>query len=109
MHVHGTKRRQMAQVAVTTRRHACLHPNSHMRQPITIDDVLAAKPIAEPLTLLDCCLISDAAGAVILTHPDRAARGRSPPVRVLGIGESVNDWPGFRSISMCRSTRHSIP
>lgn len=80
MHVHGTTRHQMAQVAVTTRRHACLHPNSHMRQPITIDDVLAAKPIAEPLTLLDCCLISDAAGAVILTHPDRAAHGRSPPV-----------------------------
>ena len=88
MHVHGTTRQQMAQVAVTTRRHACLHPNSHMRQPITIDDVLAAKPIAEPLTLLDCCLISDAAGAVILTHPDRVAHGRSPPAWVLGIGES---------------------
>ncbi len=88
MHVHGTTRQQMAQVAVTTRRHACLHPNSHMRQPITIDDVLAAKPIAEPLTLLDCCLISDAAGAVILTHPDRVPHGGSPPVWLYGIGEA---------------------
>lgn len=88
MHEHGTTRRQMAQVAVTTRRHACLHPNSHMRQPIGIDEVLAAKPIAEPLTLLDCCLISDAAGAVILTHPDRASHCRSSPVWLHGIGEA---------------------
>lgn len=88
MHEHGTTRRQMAQVAVTTRRHACLHPNSHMREPIGIDDVLAAKPIAEPLTLLDCCLISDAAGAVILTRPDRTNRGRSSPVWLYGIGEA---------------------
>lgn len=88
MHEHGTTRRQMAQVAVTTRRHACLHPNSHMRQTIAIDDVLAAKPIAEPLTLLDCCLISDAAGAVILTRPDRAHHGPARPVWLHGIGEA---------------------
>jgi acetyl-CoA acetyltransferase len=88
MHEHGTTRRQMAQVAVTTRRHACLHPNSHMREPIGIDDVLTARPIAEPLTLLDCCLISDAAGAVIVTRPDRATHGRRPPVWLHGIGEA---------------------
>ena len=87
MHEHGVTRRQLAQVAVTTRAHACLHPNSHMRTPLRIDEVIAAKPIAEPLTLLDCCLISDAAGAVIVTAPDRARAGRSPPVWLLGAGE----------------------
>ncbi|RPI39580.1 MAG: thiolase family protein, partial [Betaproteobacteria bacterium] len=88
MHEYGITREQLAQVAVTTRRHACLHPSSHMRAPIGITDVLAAKPIAEPLTLLDCCLISDAAGALVVTRPDRAARCRAAPVWLLGIGES---------------------
>ena len=87
MHEYGVTRRQLAQVAVTTRAHACLHPSSHMRTPLRIDDVIAAKPIAEPLTLLDCCLISDAAGAVIVTGPDRARAGRSAPVWLLGAGE----------------------
>ena len=88
MHEYGTTREQLAQVAVTTRRHACLHPNSHMRTPIRIDDVLAAKPIADPLTLLDCCLISDAAGALIVQHPERTLANRSAPVWILGVGES---------------------
>jgi acetyl-CoA acetyltransferase len=87
MHEHGTTRRQLAHVAVTTRRHACLHPNSHMRTPITLEEVLAAKPIADPLTILDCCLISDAAGALVVTRPDKAHAGRAMPVWFLGAGE----------------------
>lgn len=88
MHEYGTTREQMARVAVTTRMHACLHPNSHMKTPIEVGDVLAAKPIADPLTLLDCCLISDAAGALILTRPDRASDARSVPVWLYGVGEA---------------------
>ena len=88
MHEYGITREQLAQVAVTTRRHACMHPSSHMRTPITIADVLDAKPIADPLTLLDCCLISDAAGALIVTSPARAAQGRSRPAWLLGLGEA---------------------
>jgi acetyl-CoA acetyltransferase len=87
MHEYGITRSQLAQVAVTTRSHACLHPNSHMRTPITLEDVLGAKPIADPLTLLDCCLISDAAGALIVTAPDRVGACRSQPVWLLGAGE----------------------
>ena len=88
MHEYGTTREQLAQVAVTTRRHACLHPNSHMRSPITIADVLAAKPIADPLTLLDCCLISDAAGALIVIRPQLATGCRRAPIWLLGVGEA---------------------
>lgn len=88
MHAYGTTREQLAHVAQTTRAHACLHPNSHMKTPITVEDVLTAKPIAEPLGLLDCCLISDAAGALVLTRPDRARRGRSAPVWLQGLGEA---------------------
>ena len=87
MHEYGITREQLAQVAVTTRRHASLHPNSHMKQPITIADVIASKPIADPLRILDCCLISDAAGAFIVTSAERAKDCKSKPAYLLGVGE----------------------
>ncbi|MEK9724036.1 MAG: hypothetical protein VW405_11225, partial [Rhodospirillaceae bacterium] len=87
MHEFGTTREQLAQMAVTTRDHAAMHPNAHMRDPITVADVIASKPIAEPLNILDCCLISDAGGALIVTTPERAADLKSAPVYLLGIGE----------------------
>ncbi len=87
MHEFGTTREEMAAVAVQARRHALRHPNAHMSKPIAIADVLASRPIAEPLNLLDCCLISDAGGAFIVTTPERARRLRQPPVYLLGIGE----------------------
>jgi len=87
MQEYGTTRNQLASVAVNTRAHALLHPNAHMKKPITIADVLASKPIADPLRMLDCCLISDAAGAFIVTSAERAADLRAKPVYLLGIGE----------------------
>lgn len=87
MHEFGTTREQMAAVAVNGRNHALRHPNAHMTKPITIDDVLNSKPIAEPLNILDCCLISDAAGAFVVTRADRAADLANPPAWLYGIGE----------------------
>jgi acetyl-CoA acetyltransferase len=87
MHKYGTTREQMAQVAVTTRDHALLHPNAHMKKPLTIENVLGAKPIAEPFTIFDCCLISDAGGAFIVTSAERAKDLKSPPAYLYGIGE----------------------
>lgn len=84
---YGTKREEMAAVAVNTRAHACLHPGAQMRTPITIDDVLSSKPIADPLNMLDCCLISDAGGAFIVTTPERAADLAGSPAWLAGIGE----------------------
>lgn len=83
----GTTEAQMASVAVTTRHHASLHPNAHMRKPLTIDEVLASKPIADPLKILDCCLLSDAGGAFIVTSAERARDLRAQPVYLAGIGE----------------------
>jgi len=83
----GTTREQMAAVAVTSRRHAALHPNAHMRTPLTLEDVLASKPIADPLNMLDCCLISDAGGAFIVTSPERANDLSGTPAYLAGIGE----------------------
>ena len=88
MHEYGITREQLAQVAVTTRRHASLHPNSHMKKPITVEDVLSSKEIAAPLNILDCCLISDAAGAFIVTSAERARDCKAKPAYLLGVGES---------------------
>ncbi len=83
----GTTEEQLASVAVTTRYHASLHPNAHMRKPLTIDEVLSSKPIADPLKMLDCCLLSDAGGALIVTSAERARDLRSKPAYLAGIGE----------------------
>lgn len=87
MHKYGTTREQLSAVAVQTRQHALLHPNAHMKKAITLEEVTNAKPIADPLGMLDCCLISDAGGAFIVTTPERAKDLPSKPVYLQGIGE----------------------
>ena len=77
----------MASVAVNARSHASMHPNAQMKSPLTIEQVLSSKPIADPLHMLDCCLISDAAGAFVVTSAERAKDLRQKPAYLLGIGE----------------------
>ncbi len=84
MHEYGTTREQLAEVAVAARAWAALNPEAFHRSPLSIDDVLSARPISDPFTVRDCCLVTDGAGAVILTAPDRARDLRRPPVPVLG-------------------------
>lgn len=88
MKKYGTTREEMAAVAVNTRAHALLHPNAQMKKPISIDDVLDSKAISDPLRMLDCCLISDAGGAYIVTTPERAKDLPSQPIWLAGIGEA---------------------
>ena len=71
----GTTREQIAGVAVKNHGHGALNDKAHLRRPISIADVLAAKAVADPLTVLDCCPISDGAAAVIVGTSDRAGRG----------------------------------
>ncbi len=87
MHEYGTSRDQLAEMAVVSRDHAVRHPNAHMKTQITVDDVINSKPIAEPLNILDCCLISDAGGAYIVTSAERAKDLKSDPIYLYGIGE----------------------
>ena len=88
MQTYGTTRKQLSAVCVTSRSHALMHNNAHMKKPITTEDVIASKPIADPLHMLDCCLISDAAGAFIVTSAERAKDMHAKPVYMLGIGEA---------------------
>lgn len=87
MHERGLTREQLASVAVNTRYHASLNPVAHMRERITIEDVMNSKAISSPLNVLDCCLISDAGGAYVVTTPERAKDFSGTPVYLLGIGE----------------------
>ena len=86
MHEYGTTPAQLAEVAVTMRRHAGLNPNAHKRDPITIADVLASRMISSPLHMFDCAIVSDGAAAAIVTTADRAADMKKRPVHLLGQG-----------------------
>ena len=89
MHVHGTTGQQLAAIAVACRRHAGLNPDALHRDPISVADVLASPLIASPLHLLDCCVITDGGGAVVLVHPELARDLPKPPVAILGAAEAV--------------------
>jgi acetyl-CoA acetyltransferase len=89
MHLYGTRPEQLAEIAVNVRRHASLNPEAKMRKPITVDDVLESRMISTPLHLLDCCIISDGGGAVVVTSLERARNLAKPPVVLRGCGEAV--------------------
>jgi len=86
--VYGTTSEQLAEIAVATRRWAQLNPVAMMREPITVQDVLSSRLIASPLRLLDCCLVTDGGGAVVLTTRERARDLKKPVVAVLGVAET---------------------
>ena len=92
MERYGTTSEQLGSVAVQTRAWATMNPLAQMRDPIALADHQASRMIAEPLHLLDCCLVSNGGVAVIVTSAERAADLAQPPVHVLGLGQS---HPGY--------------
>lgn len=84
MFEYGTTREQLAEVAVAARQWAQKHPDATMRTPLTISDVLASPLVADPLSRLDCCLMTDGGAAIIVTDRARACVLRQPPVYFLG-------------------------
>jgi acetyl-CoA acetyltransferase len=88
MHTYGTRPEQLAAVTVASRKWAAMSPRAYRREPVTIDDVLASPYLCEPLHALDCCLVTDGGGAVIVTSAERARDLRKAPVAVLGTGET---------------------
>jgi acetyl-CoA acetyltransferase len=86
MEIYGTTTRQLAEISVAIRHHACLNPDAVMKKPITIDEHEEARPISLPLRLLDYCLINDGAVCLILTTTARARDCRKPLVMLSGFG-----------------------
>jgi len=85
----GTTLEQLAMVAVVQREWAGLNPRASYRDPLTVEQVMNDRMIAYPFTKLECCLVTDGGGALILTRADRAADFPHKPVYILGTGESV--------------------
>ncbi len=85
----GTTLEQLASVAVVQREWAGMNPRASFRDPISIEDVMTARMIAYPFTLLECCLVTDGGGALILTSAERARDFPQNPVYIIGTGEST--------------------
>jgi acetyl-CoA acetyltransferase len=90
MHEFGTTSEQLAQIAVSTRQWAALNPRARHRDPLTIGDVLASPLQVSPLHLLDCCLVTDGAGAFVMTSAARARTLPKQPVYVLGAATATD-------------------
>jgi len=89
MHQYGTTREHLAEVAVAARKWAQLNPDANMRDPLSIEDVLKARMVSDPLTVRDCCLVTDGAAAVVMTRADRARDLPTKPVYLLGAADAT--------------------
>jgi acetyl-CoA acetyltransferase len=95
MHEYGTTHDHLGAIAVAFRKHAQLNPQAQMRQPLTLQDYHNSRWVVWPYHLLDCCLRSDGAAAVIVTSVERARDLRMPPVYVTGMGRANNSRGPF--------------
>lgn len=98
MYLYGTTSEQLAEVAVAARQWAMRNPKALRRAPLTVDEVLASPLISSPLRGLDCCLVTDGGGAVVVTSAERARTLRRQPVYLLGSGiatthEAITNMP----------------
>jgi acetyl-CoA acetyltransferase len=108
MHEYGTTKEQLAEIAVATRKWAMLNPKAYMRDEITIQDVLESRQITYPFNLLDCCLVTDAGGAYVMTSMERAKDLKQVPIAVLGVGEGhdhamISQMPSYTSFAAKQS------
>jgi acetyl-CoA acetyltransferase len=108
MACYGTTSEQLAQIAVDTRRWAAMNPRARFRDPITIADVLASPIQASPLHLLDCCLVTDGAGAFVVTSAERAQDLAKPAIYVLGAAtcgdhQMISQMPELTTTAGARS------
>lgn len=106
MHEFGLTERQLALVSVKNRRHGLLNPDAQMREETTVEEVLASRPIAEPLTLFQCCPAGDGAAALIICSDKVAPQFRTDPVRILASDLTSGKYtPGFRDLTTPEITR----
>jgi acetyl-CoA C-acetyltransferase len=94
MHQYGTTSEQLAWIKVAASHHAQHNPHAMLREVVTVRDVLESPLISDPLHRLDCCVVSDGGGAVVVTAPEVAKSLARPPVRILGAGESPRGQNG---------------
>ncbi|MEJ1970365.1 MAG: thiolase domain-containing protein [Rhizomicrobium sp.] len=88
MHEFGTTSEQLAWIKVAASHHAQYNPNAFLKNVVTVEEVLASPMIATPLRRLDCCVVTDGGGALIVTGPEVARQLKRPKVRIIGAGEA---------------------
>ena len=88
MYEFGSSKEALAEIAVAARNWAKLNPNAYKKDNLTIDDVINSQPICSPLNKLDCCLVTDGGGAIVLSHTDRKSDFKSDPIFIKGFGET---------------------
>jgi acetyl-CoA C-acetyltransferase len=96
MYQYGTTGAQLAWIKVAASQHAQHNPRALLREVVTVDDVVSSPMVADPLHRLDCCVITDGGGAIVVTRPEVAKGLARPRVRVLGAGEAVKHQAGGR-------------
>ncbi|MEZ4502462.1 MAG: thiolase domain-containing protein, partial [Dehalococcoidia bacterium] len=98
MHNYGTTSADLAEISVSTRAHAMRNPEAVKAMTdlqfqgineITVQDVLDSRVIADPLHLLECCMVSDGGGALVIASPEVARGTKKPPVWIIGTGEAT--------------------
>ncbi len=94
MYEFGTTSEQLAQVKVAASHHAQWNPNAVIRKVLTTDDVLHSPMVADPLHRMDCCVVTDGGGAVVVVSPEIARQLKQPKVKLIGVGESSKDQMG---------------
>jgi acetyl-CoA C-acetyltransferase len=109
MKLYGTTDEHIAQVAVTIRNHASLNPDARYQTKVTVDDVLNSRMITSPFRLLNCCSITDGAGALILASPAVAKGCKTTPVWLLGAGEALTRGDGGYGDWLDVGTRTAAP
>jgi len=90
MHQYGLKREQLGEVALAARRWAQLNPDAYVRDPLTMDDYLNSRMVADPLSVRDCCLVTDGAAAVVMVSAARAKDLVRRPVYLLGAAAATD-------------------
>jgi len=108
MHLYGTTRSDLADIALAARGWAQLNPRAFDRRPLTREDVLGAPMVSAPLGAKDCCLMTDGGAAVVMVRADRAAALKKAPVYILGTGEaqehhSISQMPDLTVTGAARS------
>jgi acetyl-CoA acetyltransferase len=108
MHEFGTTREQLAEVAVAARQWALLNPAAFEKKPLSVADVLSSRMISYPLTIRDCCLVTDGGGAIVVTSAERARTLKKAPVFLLGEGHvtthaSISNMPNLVETGAIRS------
>jgi acetyl-CoA C-acetyltransferase len=93
MHEYGTRKEHLSAVAVKNHANGARNPDAHMRKAITLEQALNGKPIADPLNLYDCSLVSDGAASVVVCPLERAGEFTGTPLRILGIAQTSDYVP----------------